>query len=138
LISADENLEKTKNELEVKLTEATEKIVSLEKEVYIKNLTESVQVKLSDSKYKVLPGALKKRLVEGLISIGPEKREGEQPSNWDLKITEETNYVNECRDANSKLVLGSETTNVTKSTETVKLSEEENRAIAKTVSKVIL
>lgn len=138
-----ESFEKEKNEILTKLTEAEEKIKTLEKDVYVSKLTESVTVKLSDTKFKSIPGALKERLVTTLISLGEEKREGDEPSNWDLKIKEETDYVNKCRGPKDQLVFGSETngdtkTDKTKTTkESVKLNEEEQRQMANTVSKVI-
>lgn len=128
-----------KNDLLTKLTESEEKIKTLQKDVYVVKLTESVTLKLSDSKFKALPGAAKERLISTLISLGEEKREGEQPSNWDLKIKEETDYVNKCRGPKDQLVFASETneTKTDKSKETVKLSEEDQRVIANSVSKVI-
>lgn len=122
-------------ELNVKLSESVKLTESLTKDVTINKLKEAVTAKLQT--HKTLPELVKVRLVEKLLDLGEEKREGEKPSNWDSVITEELNYVNQIRGTKGDLVLGSEKTEEKTETAEVKLTENEKRAIAKSISKVL-
>jgi hypothetical protein len=119
-------------ELNVKLTESLEKVKSLERSVAINSLTENVTKKLKE--HANLPEATKKRLVNGLLHLGEETREGDKPSNWDLLIKEELDYANELKGSSQNLGLGSERTEVKKEETGVKLTEAEHREIAKRIS----
>lgn len=127
------DLESKLSEAVTKLSEASTKVSEMERSLSINSLKESIQEKLAS--HKSLPEALKTRLVEGLLNAGPEKREGDKPSNWDAFIEGEINYVNQFKGSNP-LVLGSEQNKVT-STETVKLTEKEMRETAASISRVI-
>ena len=125
------------SELTIKLTESVKENETLKNTVKVYNLKESVAQRLN--KEKNLSPATLTRLAESLLTLGEETREGDKPSNWDLRIKEEIDYVNQLKIGTNpvkptNLKMGSETNNTT---ETVKLSESENRAIAARLSRTV-
>lgn len=112
-------------ELSIKLNESVTQVNEFKRTLSIANLEKAIGLKLKEN--KDLSDATKKRLVGDLIALGEEVREGDKPSNWDLKITEELNYANELKGATKDLKLGSE---MTDNKTTIKLTEKEQKEIA--------
>lgn len=120
------------DETVLKLQEATKEVESLKREVSITKLKEAITERLSKEN---LETATVKRLAESLLQLGTETREGDKPSNWDLRIKEELDYVNQIKGNKKPLVTGSERTET--KTETVKLSESEAKTIAAKIANSI-
>lgn len=116
----------------VKLQEAEKEVATLKRDVSITKLKESITERLSKEN---LETATVKRLAESLLQLGTETREGDKPSNWDLRIQEEKDYVLQLKGDKKPLVTGSERTET--KTETVKLSESEAKIIAAKIANSI-
>lgn len=116
----------------VKLQEAEKEVATLKRDVSITKLKECITERLSKEN---LETATVKRLAESLLQLGTETREGDKPSNWDLRIQEEKDYVLQLKGDKKPLVTGSERTET--KTETVKLSESEAKIIAAKIANSI-